>query len=61
MFGNVFAQCEEKLPTNRYFTCTCPSIAGPKDLIILKGTSTYTAPPENTDVQTMLYMRNLYV
>lgn len=51
MFGNVLAQREEKLPTNRHFNCTGPSIAGFEELIPLKGTSTFSAPPENANIQ----------
>lgn len=60
MFGNFLAQSEEKLLTNRYFNCTGPSIAGRKDLIILKGTSTFPAPPENIDIQTIPQMDELF-
>ena len=54
MFGIVPTQREEKLDTNRYFNHTGPSTAGRKDSILLKGTSTFSAPPENVGMQTSL-------
>jgi len=59
MFGNVHAPCEEKLPTNRYCNCTAASIAGCKDSILLKGTSTFP-PPEDASMQIIRHMHELF-
>ena len=60
MVDNLLVQLIEKLLINRHFNPTGQSMAGWKDLILIKDTSNCPTTPENTNIKIVPLMREQF-